>query len=74
MVTMHVFRCGNKALVIEQVSHWWVAPDPHSGPVLFVSMQNGQHVTFDRKDAPDGTDGCAIEQGLLAFIERVGRQ
>lgn len=72
MATMHVFRCGTKALVLEQVSHWWVVSFGLSGAELIVSMQNGKQITFGVEDT-GGDDGYAVEREFIEFVERCGR-
>jgi hypothetical protein len=65
------FRVGTKAVCVEEISHWWVAPGAFSGPELCVVMRNGKQVNFGSDDGAG--DGYACEGGLLQFIEKVGR-
>jgi len=71
---MGIFRVGNKAVVVQEIAYWWVAPGAPSGPELCISMRNGKQVNFGSEDAPDNSDGYAIEAGLLAFLQRSDRQ
>lgn len=64
------FRVGTKAVCIQEISHWWVAPGAVDGPALCISMRNGKQVTFEKSNE-DG-DGYAFEKGLIEFIEQVG--
>ena len=73
MQSIRIFRCCTAAIVLEQISHWWVAAEALDGPALCISMRNGKQINLDATVAPDGSDGYAIERGLIAFIERCGR-
>lgn len=70
MNTMRIFLCGDKAVVTEEISHWWIAEDALNGPALCLSMRNGKQINLDRTDAPCGSDGHGIKKGLLDFLER----
>jgi hypothetical protein len=65
--SMNIFRVGNKAIVLEEVSHWWVNANgaDSSFAELVVTMRSGRQVTFLRQDAPNGDDAYAIETGLM---------
>lgn len=71
MLSRHlaIFKVGTKAVVIDQISHWWVAPGAFGGPALCISMQNGKQVTLGPEDAPAGEDGYAIEKALVYSIK-----
>lgn len=70
MQTMRIFRCGSRAVVTEEISHWWIADCALDGPALCISMRNGKQINFGPSDTPDGSDGYAIEKGLLEFLRR----
>ncbi|MFC0685592.1 hypothetical protein [Novosphingobium clariflavum] len=70
MQTMRIFRVGSTAVVTEEISHWWVADLAIGGPALCISMRNGKQINLGPENAPDGSDGYAIEKGLLEFLSR----
>ncbi|KPH62336.1 hypothetical protein [Novosphingobium sp. ST904] len=70
MKSMRIYRVGSKAIVIEEISHWWVAPMAIGGPSLCISMRNGKQISLEVTDTPDGSDGYAIEAALIEFISR----
>lgn len=72
--SLHVFRVGQRAVVLQEISHWWVAEHAASGPELVVVMRNGKQMNFGKDDAPSGDDGHGIELGLVEFITRAGQR
>ncbi|PNU06479.1 hypothetical protein [Novosphingobium guangzhouense] len=71
---MRIFRVGNKAIVIEEISHWWVAAAAPGGrPKLCFSMRNGKQINFGPDDTSNGDDGHAIEQAFIEFAQKEGR-
>ena len=74
MLSRHlaIFKVGTKAVVIDQISHWWVAPGALSGPELCISMRNGKQINLGCEDGPSGEDGYAIEKVLVQTILDMG--
>ncbi|GEM_PF-6157160 len=71
---MHVFRVGDKAILLQEISHWEVV-DRSDGRVLFVSMRNGGSVSFHGVETPSGfRNAYQIERGLVEFIEKAGQR